>query len=140
MNCDEIMKRDIECVSPTDRVQEAARKMRDENVGFLPVCDTGNKPVGTITDRDITVRLVANDLAPDTAVQQIMSRDVVACKPNTNLTQALRLMRENHKSRIMCTDDAGRLVGVISLSDVAQVAESEGASTLRGVSEREART
>src|SRR5262249_47263149 len=58
MRCEEIMKRDIECVSPKTSASEAARRMRDQNVGFLPVCQPEKKVVGTVTDRDIAVRLV----------------------------------------------------------------------------------
>ncbi len=64
MRCEEIMKRDTECVSPTDTIERAAAMMRDANVGFLPVCDAEKRVVGTITDRDIAIRLVANTFNP----------------------------------------------------------------------------
>lgn len=139
MRCEEIMKRDLECVSPRDTVEDAACRMRDENVGFLPVCDQSRKVLGTLTDRDIAVRLVAGKLPGSTLVEDIMTREVVACRPQDDLREAERLMAENHKSRIMCIDDAGSLVGVISLSDIAQHERGARASeTLRQVSEREA--
>ena len=62
MKCKDIMKTDIECVSPQASVQEAARKMRDQNIGFLPVCEANMKVIGTVTDRDITIRAVAEGL------------------------------------------------------------------------------
>ena len=70
-----------------------------------------------------------------------MTEEVVACSPQDDIREAERVMAENHKSRIMCNDDDGRLVGVISLSDIAQHEGGARASdTLRQVSEREART
>lgn len=140
MRCEEIMKMNVECVSPIDRVQVAARKMRDASIGFLPVCDENDKVLGAVTDRDIAVRLVAEELAPDTPVQEIMTKGVISCLPGDELTRATGLMREHHVSRVFCCDELGRLVGVISLSDIAQIAADEGAATLRDVSEREAHT
>ena len=59
MLCEELMKREVECVLPHESVQAAARKMVEANIGFLPVCDESGKVLGTLTDRDVTVRLVA---------------------------------------------------------------------------------
>jgi CBS domain-containing protein len=123
MRCEEIMKRDIECVSPQDTAQLAARKMRDENIGFLPVCDSAMRALGTITDRDLAIRLVADDLAPTIAIQEIMTNEVVACRPEDDLRKAEQLMGEHHKSRILCIDGSGKLAGLISLSDIAQKEE-----------------
>jgi len=61
MRCEQIMKKNVECVTQNDNVQDAARKMRDQNVGFLPVCEDGKKVVGAITDRDIALRACAED-------------------------------------------------------------------------------
>lgn len=141
MKCEEIMKRDVECVSPRDAVEDAAAQMRDENVGFLPVCDQSKKVQGTITDRDIAIRLVAGKKPGSTLVEDIMTREVIACRPEDDLRDAEEAMAANHKSRIMCLDDGGRLLGVISLSDIAQhEAGGRASQTLREVSEREVRT
>jgi len=140
MRCEEIMKKNAECVSPIDTVQTAARKMRDGNLGFLPVCDDDGRVLGTLTDRDIAVRLVAGAKDGSTAVQEVMTREVVSVEADASLEQALERMRENHKSRILVCDDQGKLAGVISLSDIALVAEEETAGALRDISEREART
>ena len=59
MRCREIMKSDVECVEPRATVQDAARRMRDEEIGFLPVCDDSMKVLGTVTDRDLTIRVLA---------------------------------------------------------------------------------
>ncbi len=140
MQCESIMKRKIECVSPEERVEQAARRMRDENIGFLPVCDGEGRVMGTVTDRDIAVRLVAADKPASTHVEEIMSRDVVACRPQSDLEEAKRLMATHHKSRILCIDDLGHLAGIISLSDIAQDPKSGPVSeTLRDVTQREVR-
>jgi CBS domain-containing protein len=140
MRCEEIMKREVECVEPTEPVQAAARRMRDANVGFLPVCDSSRKVLGTITDRDIAIRIVAEGRPPTTAAADVMTREVVACRSDDDVTRAEQLMGSRQKSRIICTDKDGRLAGVISLSDIAQVEEGSRASeTMKQVTDREAR-
>lgn len=140
MECEKIMKQKVECVSPGETAARAAARMRDENIGFLPVCDQEGKVVGTVTDRDITIRLVAADKSSQTQVDEIMTRDVVAVHPKDDVEQAHRLMAQHHKSRIMCIDHLGHLMGIISLSDIAQDQRSGPVSeTLRAVTQREAR-
>jgi CBS domain-containing protein len=140
MRCEEIMKRDVECVDATEPIQAAARRMRDANVGFLPVCDSTRKVLGAITDRDIALRVVAEGRPPTTAVGDVMTREVIACRPGDDVTRAEQLMGTHHKSRMICTDEQSRLIGVISLSDIAQIEEPSRASqTMKQVTEREAR-
>jgi CBS domain-containing protein len=136
--CHEIMKRSIECLSSRDTAIDAARAMRDQNIGFLPVCDKGMKVLGTVTDRDIAIRLVAEQRPASTTVEQIMTREVVACRPQDDISDAGALMAEHRKSRIMCLDDDDQLVGIISLSDIAQFDGGNAAITLNEISRREA--
>lgn len=140
MHCEEIMKQHVKCVSPEDTVQAAARRMREENVGFLPVCDSSNKVLGAVTDRDLAIRILADARPASTTIHDVMTREVISCRPEDDLREAEELMATHHKSRIMCVDQSGMLVGIISLSDIAQ-REDEGhaAQTMRRVSEREAR-
>lgn len=141
MRCEEIMKADVECLSPSASVHTAAKRMRDAKVGFLPVCDAHGTVLGVITDRDITIRLVAEGLEAETPIEQIMTREVVSCGPKEDLRKAQRIMGENRVGRILCIDETGRLSGVISLSDIAIHEESGiAAQTMRQVSEREVRT
>ena len=140
MRCREIMKSDVESVSSTDSAQTAARLMRDENVGFLPVCDQSKRVIGTITDRDLTIRVLAEASPSTTRVEDVMTREVVCCRPDDDLEDAEKLMGKNQKSRIVVIDAGGALVGVISLSDIAQREVGPKASqTLREVSQREVR-
>jgi CBS domain-containing protein len=140
MRCQEIMKDDVACVSPTDSAEVAARMMRDLNVGFLPVCDRSGKPIGTITDRDLTVRLIAEHGDPDTPISRLMTGAVVACRAEDDVQKAQALMAEHHKSRIIVIKDEGRVAGVISLSDIADRIDGlDAAQTMRAVSQREVR-
>ena len=111
MLCSEIMKSEIECLSPIDPADLAARKMRDHNVGFLPVCDEALHAVGTITDRDLAVRLVAQNLPLVTPVGELMSMDVVACRPTDHVRKAEELMGLHRVSRVLCVEDDGTLAG-----------------------------
>jgi CBS domain-containing protein len=140
MRCEELMKRDVESVSPNDTVQTAAKRMRDEEIGFLPVCSPSKKVLGTVTDRDLTIRVLADGRAATTSIADVFTHEVVSCRPDDDLRKAEGLMAEHHKSRIMCVDDDDCLAGIISLSDIAQAESGKRASeTLRAVSEREAR-
>lgn len=139
MRCEELMKRQVECVRAQDTVQDAARIMRDKGIGFLPVCDVDRRVLGTITDRDIVIRVVAEgkELA-STSIEGVMTREVVACGPDQPIARCEELMAEHRKSRMMICDDDDRLVGVISLSDIAQSDRLRKAGrTLRKVTSRE---
>lgn len=139
MLCEQIMKRDMEFLATNDTVVTAARKMRDANVGFLPVRDQAGKPLGTLTDRDIVLRFVAEARPATTLVTDVMTKELITCRPKDDLHQAEQLMGKSHKSRLLCVDDAGKLVGVLSLSDIAQHEDSAlVGQTIRQVTEREA--
>jgi CBS domain-containing protein len=138
MFCRDVMKQPALCLAPNDTAIAAAQRMRDRNVGFLPVCDDSMRVLGTITDRDIAVRLVADRRPLRTPVWELMTNEVIACGPHDDITTAEELMAEHHKSRIMCVDDDGRLLGVISLSDIAQCERGgRAAATMRMVTQRE---
>jgi len=138
MLCEDIMMDEVVCLSPTDTARSAACKMRDLNVGFLPVCDASGKAIGTLTDRDLAIRLVAENRPAKTSVSDLMTQEVIACRPKDDIRRAQMLMAEHHKSRIVVVRDGGRVAGVISLSDIAQNVEGLlAAQTMRGVAERE---
>jgi CBS domain-containing protein len=141
MRCGEIMKKDVVTIDRDDTIQVAARRMRDSNVGFLPICEHGGKVVGTLTDRDIAVRVAAEGLSPMTCrVEEVMTSQVVSCLFDDDLIRAEALMAEHHKSRIVVTNAEGYLQGVLSLSDVVQLeGPRRAAETIRKVTSREAR-
>lgn len=135
MRCSDIMKPNPVCLTPSEPAFQAARRMRDDNIGFVPVCTDGGNVVGAVTDRDLAVRLVANQLPMNTPIADVMTNEIVACKANDDLSRAQELMEKNHKSRIMVLDDQDHIAGIISLSDIAQRGDASG--TLRQVSARE---
>lgn len=139
MLCQEIMKKNVEYLNPQDTAEAAGRKMRDTNVGFLPVCDRSGKVIGTVTDRDIAIRVVAQGKTASTAVESIMTREVVSCQPGDDIRRAEEVMSKNHKSRLLCIDN-GKLVGVISLSDIAEKDAARAVQTINEVNRREIRS
>jgi len=139
MLCDEIMQPPV-TILEGDAVEHAARVMRDENIGFLPVVDHEGRHVGTLTDRDIAIRLVADRRPPATSVREIMTPDVVVCRPHDELTLAEQMMGRKSISRIIVADDDGRVVGVISITDIAE--RDDGwrvARTLKRIGRRDVR-
>jgi CBS domain-containing protein len=139
MLCEQIMKRDVKCLTENDTARAAARLMRDAAIGFIPICDAKGKVVGTITDRDIVVRVAADGATLDSAVDTIMSKSVISCSPKDQLERAEELMEKSGKARIVCADEQGKPVGVISLSDIAQHEDGNRvAKLLREVTRREA--
>ncbi|MBX3191061.1 MAG: CBS domain-containing protein [Labilithrix sp.] len=121
MLCSELMKRDVERCRDSSSVAEAALSMRDHNVGFLPVSTEDEAAIGTITDRDIALRLVAEGRDPaSTRVGEIMTREIISCSPNDDLAVAEERMSRHRRSRILCTDKSKRIAGVISLSAIAK--------------------
>jgi CBS domain-containing protein len=138
MRIRDVMKQNPTCIVIHDTCRTAARKMRDENIGFLPVCDGAGRVLGTLTDRDIALRVVAEGNHFDLPVSDVMSREVVACYPDDDLARAEQVMSASHKARLVVLDDAGRLIGVLSLSDVATHDAEHAGATIARVAEREA--
>ncbi len=138
MTCNDIMKKVVVYLSPEDTARVAAKLMSDADVGFLPVCDNTGKVIGALTDRDIVLRLVASDKPNSTRVAEIMSQEVISCSPDDDIRDAADEMARNQKSRLLVVDDAGKLQGVISLSDLPQFEPEAATRTLGQISEREA--
>src|SRR5215207_9660507 len=106
MQCEQIMQREVESCSPDATVAEAARKMRDNDIGFLPVCDESGRVVGALTDRDIAIRCVAEGLVT-AEVRDVMTEHVICCLPSDDIERAEELMEQQRVSRIICCDDDG---------------------------------
>ena len=107
-------------VEPDTSVVDAAKLMKSEDVGSLPVLD-GDRLVGMVTDRDIAIRVVAEGNDPRTVtVSEIASRDLVTIDPQQNLDEALRLMAQHQVRRLPVVEEDGRLVGILAQADVAQ--------------------
>src|SRR5437588_10704683 len=104
-------------------VAYAAKMMRDEDDGLAPIID-GDRLVGTVTDRDIAIRVVAEGKDPDsTKAIDIASRELVTIDPQQDLDEALRLMARHQVRRLPVVEEDGKLVGVVAQADVAKVAD-----------------
>jgi CBS domain-containing protein len=114
-------------IQPSTTAQEAARLMKSEDVGPLPIVE-GDRLVGVVTDRDLAIRVLAEGKSPETAVSEIASRDVVTVDPDQSLQEAARLMAEHQVRRLPVVEEDGKLVGLLAQADVAQA----GHDTLTG--------
>jgi len=121
----DIMTPNPRTVESSASVVEAAKVMRDEDVGIVPVVE-GDRLVGTVTDRDIAIRVVAEGKSPESAnVGEIASRELVTIDPQQNLDEALRLMAQHKVRRLPVVEEDGKLVGVVAQADVAKYASDE---------------
>ncbi|RJP17560.1 MAG: CBS domain-containing protein [Candidatus Abyssobacteria bacterium SURF_5] len=113
------MTRNVESIHQSDSIADAARKMKELNIGVLPVFDN-NRLVGMITDRDITIRAVAEGYDPNTFnVSQIMTTDVISCNEDADVDEAIRLMETNQIRRLIVKNEENQVVGIVSLGDLA---------------------
>jgi CBS domain-containing protein len=98
MRCEEVMREDVRAIDPTETVSAAAVRMRDENIGFLPVCDSNGNVRGTITDRDIVVRVDAEGLSAGRCqVGDVMTPEVVFVRREEDVVKAEQLMAQQKK-------------------------------------------
>ena len=119
MHVAEVMTRHVEVIDSNALLREAAGKMKTLDVGLIPVCD-GDKLRGTLTDRDITVRGVAEGYDPSTTkVADIMSTDLAYCFEDDKIETALDLMEKRQIRRLPVLSREKHLVGIISLGDLA---------------------
>ena len=136
MQLRDVMTRDVEVIHPDAAVEEAAERMEALDVGLLPVCD-GRRLVGMITDRDITVRAVAAGVGPGEAkVRDVMTPEVAYAFEDQDVREAERIMRDCQIRRLPILDRDKRLVGIVSLGDLAVEADERRAGkTLERISE-----
>jgi CBS domain-containing protein len=121
MKAQDIMSRNPSCVTPETPLVEAARLMKDENIGVVPVVDTSDakRLVGVLTDRDIAVRAVAEGRdGTTTSVGHIMTSDVRTSRPDASVNDVMELMGREQVRRIPIVDDRGILVGIIAQADI----------------------
>lgn len=137
MQIKDVMTSNVEVVHPDTTLQDAAKKMKDLDVGSLPVCD-GQRLLGTVTDRDITVRAVAEGRNPTTTpVREVMTSGIVYCFEDQDIREVAKLMKEKQIRRLPILNRDKRLVGIVSLGDLAVDAGDErmAGETLTKVSE-----
>ncbi|KQL49119.1 inosine-5'-monophosphate dehydrogenase [Brevibacillus choshinensis] len=132
----EIMTKDIATVTLKDNVYEVACKMRDWNVGVIPVVNEKNDVIGVITDRDIVIRGLAEKHEGSAATEVVMTRDIVLGQPGMTVDEAAKIMAQ-HQIRRLPVVENGKLAGIVALADMAirQVHQDEASDALQEISE-----
>ena len=119
-NVQDLMTRNPCSIDADKSVTYAAKMLRDEDVGLAPIVD-GDRLVGTVTDRDITIRVVAEGKDPEsTKVKEIASINLVTVDPQHDLEDALKLMAKHQVRRLPVIEEGGRLVGLVAQADIAR--------------------
>jgi len=125
MKVREIMTANVECISSSMPIAKVAETMRDMDIGFIPVCEN-DKVVGTVTDRDITIRSVAQGRDPRLApVSEVMTQTVFHCYEDEEVDSVALAMQQSEVRRMLIFDRQDNLVGVISLGDIAKASGEE---------------
>jgi len=115
----ELMSRRVEWTTPSTTLADAARRMRDSNIGCLPIGE-GDIFIGILTEKDFTARATAEGLNPTTTtVNQIMTRSVIYCQEDDSIENVLNKMRNRHIHHLPVRDQSNAVVGIVSLSDLA---------------------
>jgi CBS domain-containing protein len=128
-----VMSRDVRTVTPEATIREAARIMADADVGALPV-SAGDRLTGMVTDRDIAIRAVAVGKGPETTVGEVMTHDVLYCHEDEDVAHVSDNMGEMQVRRLPVVDVEKRLVGIVSLADIALAVDAEEAGeALEGI-------
>ncbi|MGE0827977.1 MAG: CBS domain-containing protein [Hyphomonadaceae bacterium] len=128
--CD-AMTREVRTIGPDASLSDAARTMIESDVGLLPVAE-GEHLVGMISDRDIAVRGVAKGLKPDAKVGEVMSHEVLYCFADEDVEEVCRNMAQNQVRRLPVLDRDKRLVGIVTLSELAQNSSLKAAGEALG--------
>ncbi|MCG3773970.1 MAG: Hypoxic response protein 1 [Nitrospira sp.] len=131
MEVREIMSSNVVTVGPTATLEEAARRMKQWNVGMLPVSDDGSRALGVITDRDIATRGMMEGRDPKTTkIQDVMTANVIGCGEAQPIEDAVQILEQAQIRRLVVMDDGGRICGIVSLGDIAQRADKEMAGAV----------
>ena len=132
----EVMTDRPRCVTPETPISEAARLMKSDDVGSLPILE-GERLTGIVTDRDIVLQAVAEEKDPrGMPVREVASRELVTIGPEEDLSEALRLMANHQVRRIPVVDEDSRLVGIVAQADIArEVKDKDSGQMLQGISQ-----
>jgi CBS domain-containing protein len=135
MKVAEIMTPEPELIDPNSSIRDAAKRMRSENIGSLPVGEN-DRLVGMVTDRDIATRAVAEEKPPGTtSVREVMSKKVFYIFDDNDLDAAAQCMAEHQVRRLPVLNHDKRLVGIVSLADLAHTGDDCEKVALEGISE-----
>lgn len=135
MRVSELMTRDVQLIEPTQTILEAAKLMAELDAGIIPVRE-GDRLVGMITDRDIAVRAVAEGKGPDTPIREVMTEDVKYCYEDDDTEDVARNMADIQVRRLPVLTREKRLMGIISLGDMAVTDEAgKAGEAVAGISQ-----
>lgn len=126
MKARDIMSKNPRTVTPDTRIQDAARMMKDEDVGILPVIEGAgkNKLIGVVTDRDIAIRCVAQGHdSSKCMVKEAMSGEVKTCREDDSVDKLMDMMGREQVRRIPIVDERGTLVGIVAQADIVKKAD-----------------
>lgn len=138
MSVGRICVREVDVISEDESAQTAAGRMHSRKVGTLVVVDSETRPVGIVTDRDLTVRVLAKGLdGTQLPVRDVMTHTPETVYPETAIEDALRRMRVGAFRRVPVVDDDGRLVGLLSLDDILELLAEEFTEIGRLIHEEE---
>ena len=133
MKIKEAMTRDVRTIAPSDTIRQAAELMAEIDAGVLPVAES-DRMVGMITDRDIAIRAVGAGLGPDATARDVMSPEVKYCYEDDDVDEVCENMADQQIRRLPVIDRDKRLVGIVSLSDLAKRADTSAAGeALEGI-------
>jgi CBS domain-containing protein len=134
MQIKEVMTHSVVTIPPNSTLQEAAKKMKDLDIGALPVSENG-RLIGVLTDRDITVRSVSDAHEQSDKVRDVMTSEVISCFEDQDVSEGAQLMKQKQIRRLVVLNSEGQPVGILSLGDLALESEALAASILHRVAE-----
>lgn len=138
MNVSQLMNPTITAIAPSASMAQAAQLMSEHDIGCLPVVDRDQHLTGIVTDRDMFLCASTRDVPMSSLpIEEAMTKDVVAVTPATSVEQAERLLRERQLHRLPVIDDQHRVIGMISLNDLAQAAAAQRWQGDEGLSPRD---
>jgi CBS domain-containing protein len=128
----QVMTPDPACCTPDSTAQDAATLMRDNDCGSIPVVEDlqGKRLVGTVTDRDLAIRGLAEGKGPETLVRELMTADPVTCVPEDEIENVRQVMVQALVRRVPVVDEDGAIVGIVAQADIAR---EDGAASDREV-------
>ena len=134
MNVAEVMTADVDCCSPESTFKEVALKMKELDVGVIPICDNENL-VGIVTDRDLVIQGLAHDLSAESTISVIVTENVVKGSKEMSVEEAARVMSQHQIRRLPIVEE-DKLVGIVSLGDLAvnNLSSDEAGQALKDIS------
>lgn len=137
----DIMSKNPACCTAETSLQEVAKMMLDNDCGAIPVVEDNNhkRPIGVVTDRDITIRTIAKGDNPlNMTAKSVMTKNVFTVKPDTSIEECVSLMEENQVRRIPVVDEDGNCIGMVAQADVAVKTENRAENMVEEVSKASA--